>query len=440
MINDPVTFECPADALDDPMQMCFDPSLSVFADASLSAPEGAISGGVNSGKPNYRFWRVRFAGSVLFLPHRLSELKFDDSIDIAEATYTDEPQQTTPGYVVTNLQQPSFELEWWSQTAPTYTAASAFITFPFGVLPTKLQIRAGLTGLSVSRMGHGDTITLSAKANEDDDWIEVLSFTDSEEWTDFQLREYDLAPDVRAAVNAPEGQIAASVSVTAYARAAATGPEGAISVLALYPVRAYAALSGPEGVLRASLFNDFSGILPIEARIYYACELVAEGLPPLRVAISSWQATSQIEQASFAQIVIPGVLDLISDIQDYAAADGEFIVYRGAQLPNSDAKAESPLIRSPMQTLRFQRGPTNATLTVSGYTVLPTPDVVTTRILQNIRSQTLEPRQRIRCDIDWFLAPGFTATALGDSFIVGWINFYANAQESYMDVGELAPE
>lgn len=243
----------------------------------------------------------------------------------------------------------------------------------------------------------------------------------------------------RALLSGAEGDItaAASVDLPSYsARARLAGAEGEIAALIWAPdALAIVGLVGAEGSIGAVGISDFSAAVPVEARIYYACDLIASGLPPLRVAISSWQATAQTEQASYAQVVIPGALGLLGQIQDYAAADGEFIVYRGAALPG-DVNAEAPLVRSPMQTLRFQRGPTNATLTIAGYTQLPTPGVVQVRALQNIRSLTTEPGRRIRCDIDWFLAPGFTAAAMGGEFVVGWINYYANTQDAFMDVGE----
>ena len=377
----------------------------------------------------FRYFRVTFTEKRSLNWLVLAELKFDDDIDLTDAVYS--ASDIGSFWVVGHLKDGNPNTLW---SPGSELPQSVDITFPEKVLPSVLRLRSDFGYLS------GDptdpkSFTVSASENGSD-YFTILTIVDDPAFSTGELRSYDLGAVANVQIPGPEGTLTARAFLLPKAIVTLPGLEGSITVLADFLRDVRVILPGPEGVLRGSLFNDFSGIIPVEARIYYACELVAEGLPPLRVAISSWQATSQIEQASFAQIVIPGVLDLLSDIQAYADSDGEFIVYRGAQLPGSDAKAESPLIRSPMQTLRFQRGPANATLTISGYTVLPTPDVVTTRILQNIRSQTLEPRQRIRCDIDWFLAPGFTASALGDSFVVGWINYYANAQDSYMDVGE----
>jgi len=86
--------------------------------------------------------------------------------------------------------------------------------------------------------------------------------------------------------------------------------------------------------------------------------------------------------------------------------------------------------------VRFDEGPTNATMTISGYATLPPSQSVLTRTLSNVRSESTGGGFRVRSDIDWFLRPGHTAISRGTSFTASWINYYANTSDEYMDVGE----
>jgi hypothetical protein len=197
----------------------------------------------------------------------------------------------------------------------------------------------------------------------------------------------------------------------------------------------------PTGVSATGLSGDDSepfvdwslDIDPITSRTYYALEIDDGVLDAVRIPISSWQATIQTGQASYAQAVIPAATVWVDSIND--RADGEFIIYRGVAFSDGEVQ-ESELARAPLQTVRLDSGPTNVTMTISGYATLPPPSSGLTRTLQNVRSESVAPGLRVRCDIDWFLRPGHTAISRGQSFAVSYINYYANASDEYMDVGE----
>lgn len=42
---------------------------------------------------------------------------------------------------------------------------------------------------------------------------------------------------------------------------------------------------------------------------------------------------------------------------------------------------------------------------------------------------------RVRCAIDWLLRPAQRAAVDGDEFVVAYINWYANGDDEFMDVG-----
>ncbi len=181
-------------------------------------------------------------------------------------------------------------------------------------------------------------------------------------------------------------------------------------------------------------FVDWAAdIDPISDRQYYALEIDDGILDAIRIPISSWQATVQLGRQSFALAVIPAAGQWVDAIE--ARADGEFIIYRGVEFFDGSVE-ESELARAPLQTITLDTGPTNQTMRISGYATLAPPADTLTRTLQNVRSESVTSGLRVRCDIDFFLRPGYTATSRGQSFQVSYINYYANASEEYMDVGE----
>ena len=191
-----------------------------------------------------------------------------------------------------------------------------------------------------------------------------------------------------------------------------------------------------NGAFGAPFVDWAAQIDPITDVQYYALEIDDGVLPPIRIPISSWQATVQTGRASYAQAVIPAALQWVDAVND--RSDGEFVIYRGVRFANGDTQ-ETELARSPLQLIDFDQGPTNATLRISGYARVPPPSESLTRTLRNVRSRSISGvGLRVRCDIDWFLRPGHTASALGDEFVTAYINYYANASDEYMDVGERA--
>jgi len=214
-----------------------------------------------------------------------------------------------------------------------------------------------------------------------------------------------------------------------------------------------------NGVYEEEFVDWAADIDPVTSSVYYALEIDDGVLDAVRIPMSSWQATIQSGRASFAQAVIPAALSWVDTIQatiqsgraSFAQAvipaalswvdtisdrsDGEFIVYRGVTYSDGETQ-ESELARAPLQTVRLDQGPTNATMTISGYQTQTLPTGTITRTLQNVRSQSSGNGFRVRCDVDWFLRPGYQAIARETEFTVAYINYYVNTDDEYMDVGE----
>lgn len=160
----------------------------------------------------------------------------------------------------------------------------------------------------------------------------------------------------------------------------------------------------------------------------------------VRVPMTSWAATLQVENQCYARCTVPGA-DAWLDALEEATS---FIVYRSARLP-SGGVIEAEIVTAPLDTLQIDRGPTNNTASLSGY--FPAyeedddPDPQFDRVLTGIRStSSYESGLRVRSDIDWTLRPAQRAFYGEASFIVSYMNLYATCYkeyaDAYMDVGE----
>ena len=185
---------------------------------------------------------------------------------------------------------------------------------------------------------------------------------------------------------------------------------------------------------------DFTGLIdPLTTQLFYRCEVTADGLPPVEVRISSWQATVQEDRATFLQAVVPAAQDVIDAILERAAADGSFAVYKGARELDGTVR-EALMATAPMDAPRIDRGPTRFTATLTGAAQLSfpsAPDPTVTRVLGGTRTISTDGGgTRVRADVDFLLRPGMLASADGETFQVSYINYFVNVGQQFMDVGE----
>jgi len=180
------------------------------------------------------------------------------------------------------------------------------------------------------------------------------------------------------------------------------------------------------------LVNDFASALGDITTQYVMDLTTSTGV--VRVPIRSWQATLQTAASNYVQCVIPACADWVATIQDAS----EFAIYRRAVVPGIDP-IEYEMARAPLTERRFDRGPTNYTCTISGYSTAfasdEDPSPVFDRALTGIRSVSTGQGTRVRCAVDWLLRPGQRASFEDVSFVVGYINYYVPEFDAYMDVG-----
>lgn len=204
---------------------------------------------------------------------------------------------------------------------------------------------------------------------------------------------------------------------------------------------AWASAPSPlEGVSCVAEMDWMALINPVTTRQYYQCVLTgsADGLADARLRIKSWQATLQMDRASFLQCVVPGTLDFIDAIE--ARRNGDIVLIRGAEFQDGTV-LEQEMARTPMDTFRYDRGPTRASATLSGYADLfgnNTPSA-RKRTLTGVRTISSDQSGlRVRTDIDLLLRPGRQADATGYTLDVRYINYFVNNTDAFMDVGERA--
>ncbi|MDD2927063.1 hypothetical protein [Rhodoferax sp.] len=237
----------------------------------------------------------------------------------------------------------------------------------------------------------------------------------------------------RVAVAGPLGVVDARGVVPVVGRAAAGSPLGVPVVQARMPVLAMASAPSMLGACGVLAFHDFTTVLG-EAVSRYVMDLVTPN-GVARVPISSWQATLRAGGSSYVQCVVPAVTDWVTTIN----AATEFVIYRRAVLPSEQA-IEYEMARSPLEQMAFDRGPTNYTGTISGYSTGFAvgdghPPAALDRTLTGVRSISQSGGMRVRCSVDWLLRPGHRAWVGDTSFIVDYINDYVVRADAYMDVG-----
>lgn len=188
----------------------------------------------------------------------------------------------------------------------------------------------------------------------------------------------------------------------------------------------------------AAAFVDWvSGLDPVELQEVYRLVVTgaADGLSDLFVGqISSWQATNQAGgRSSYLQAVVPAAEPFLQALEDRQR--GELVIQKGLRLSDGSVRYEE-ILRSRFDTLRPDRGQRALTVTFSGYQP-GKPFASGHRKLTGIRSVSApNGRRRVRCDVDLFLQPGMTVDYLGETFTVGFINYYVSQGDKFCEVGE----
>lgn len=191
----------------------------------------------------------------------------------------------------------------------------------------------------------------------------------------------------------------------------------------------------PLAPAAVSAAADYTHLLD-ESSVRFVMDLTTPS-GTVRVPISSWQGTLQTENSNYLQCVVPACGDYLDDIN--VATD--FTVYMTGDLTNGGS-VQQMLATSTLDTLATNRGATNWTATLSGYTagfaLQDSPPPEFDRTMTGIRStSTSGAGTRARCSLDWLLKPGHRAYLdETTSIVTAYVNYYVNANDRYMDIGE----
>lgn len=187
------------------------------------------------------------------------------------------------------------------------------------------------------------------------------------------------------------------------------------------------ALNGPG----STTGGDWEALLPAERFQVYVLDI-----GPLRLPISSAQATMRLTGQSFLQVVVPNGEAFVEPL---AALLGEPMLLRtGYRLKDGTLTPLEIIATAPFQLSRSDEGSASYTLTLSGYGAQPTLGS-NQRTLRGTRYRSIEAsgRRRVRASIDMFLRPGHLAEDTdGTIFTVGVLQYFINATGDFMEVIE----
>jgi hypothetical protein len=164
--------------------------------------------------------------------------------------------------------------------------------------------------------------------------------------------------------------------------------------------------------------------------------LILDGSPPLVFAATSLSLRrTAFSRQLTAVVALPGV----ENMAVIESRIGENLqLFRGIRFPDGLEQLE-PMFAVPLATVRSDRGAQSLSLTLEGRAEEPEA-VPLSRALRDIsyRNVGANGQRRIRCGIDTYLRPGYTATFGGDSLIVGEITISVSPVSGVMEVLEVA--
>jgi len=210
-------------------------------------------------------------------------------------------------------------------------------------------------------------------------------------------------------------------------------PLGAPEVLTEWSDQAIVVLPSPLNPPAPVLFSDFVPYISTNVQRYVMRLL---STLEVEIPISSWQSTLQTDRQNYLTCAVPAASQYLADITASLDVD-EFAIYKITEAAGLTVEWE--IARVPLQTATLNQGGFRTTITLSGYgdPFTPPPARQTFTLADLISLQnTLGGNIRVRAAIDWYIRPGDTVTADGNTFTVAYINYYVTSEgQAYMDLG-----
>lgn len=188
-------------------------------------------------------------------------------------------------------------------------------------------------------------------------------------------------------------------------------------------------------------WHDYTGALTGREPAYYVMDLTVAG-QPVRVPISSWQATLKVGSSGYVQCVVPNAgawADQINAATSFSVS--RLVTVKGQSFEQEMFSSGLDPV-SDLAQINYARGATNWSCTIAAYPPAypdlgASPPTAYDRTLQGIRSQfSGTSGSRVRCSVDLILRPGHRVFAGADEFVARYVNYYAPGNgDHYMDVG-----
>ena len=160
-----------------------------------------------------------------------------------------------------------------------------------------------------------------------------------------------------------------------------------------------------------------------------------DGVEDVEIPISSWQATRQVETASgYLQMVVPAASG-VGELLD-ARPNGRMMIR--SKFSTGGYTWVEDFASSAVTEIRVTQTSMSNTIMVLGRELAPARPPITYAIQNPLAFSLQVGIRRARFPLDIWLYPGYTVQFGEESFVVGWINMYANNEGAFMDVGEFS--
>ena len=186
-------------------------------------------------------------------------------------------------------------------------------------------------------------------------------------------------------------------------------------------------LVGPEIIVTtgmSSIAPDFFTTGDAKVRFFLNITGAADGLPDVEIPISSFQARKRSDANTYLSAVIPDI-DYIDTLTN--RSNGTMQIKQGYE-KNGVILQKDVIIEAELETLAYDQGGTNQSITVSGYkdqTFTAKAVLLTNATYKSLRNGKLRFRF---AEPNIYLNPGDTATIGSDTLIVDTMSYAISAE------------
>jgi hypothetical protein len=160
--------------------------------------------------------------------------------------------------------------------------------------------------------------------------------------------------------------------------------------------------------------------------------LKADGVEDFELPVSSINLRLRDVRGSYVRVIVPNPVDYTDDI--LARTSGRMVIYSGYKTADGVRHLEE-LIYANIQNLYFNQGGNSGQLTLAGtrYMTNSNPKTVELEGASRI-AKSEDGKLSVDAPLDFFIRPGDTASAYGETFTIDLINCMLSASDARMEV------